>query len=217
MDPANDECGHLLPGVNEGTDTQPLLSDTIRSYCEPEGYTVVSVFEEAGESAKTTDRPKFRRMLEYCRTHKRTVHFVVVYNLTRFSRNAYEHAVVRALLQRLGISLRSVNRDCSSAVVEGKEGIQTAPMLLHNGPHTMAGDPGPDTPDIITMGGGRQKRRGRPRRPAPGSLVSAWLDASDHDQLVKVSQQHHLSVSRVVRHAVVRFLEDWQRRQTKSL
>lgn len=38
---------------------------------------------------------------------------MVVYNVTRFSRNAHNHAVVRALLYRLGISLRSVNEPIS--------------------------------------------------------------------------------------------------------
>ena len=46
-------------------------------------------------------------MLKYCRTRKGKVHFVVVYNLTRFAREKYDHFALRALLQPLGISLRS--------------------------------------------------------------------------------------------------------------
>jgi DNA invertase Pin-like site-specific DNA recombinase len=46
-------------------------------------------------------------LLKYCRTHKGKVHFVVVYNLTRFAREKYDHFALRALLQSLGISLRS--------------------------------------------------------------------------------------------------------------
>jgi DNA invertase Pin-like site-specific DNA recombinase len=72
-----------------------------QAYCRREGIEVVEVFEDAGESAKTTDRPAFQRVLSYCRTNKGRVQFVVVYNVTRFSRNAYDHAVVRALLRRL--------------------------------------------------------------------------------------------------------------------
>jgi hypothetical protein len=41
------------------------------------------------------------------------VQFVVVYNVTRFSRNAYDHAVIRTLLLRLGVTLRSVNEPIS--------------------------------------------------------------------------------------------------------
>ena len=71
------------------------------------------MFEDAGESAKTTDRPEFQRLLKYCRTNKGRVQFVVVYNVTRFSRNAHDHAVIRALLLRLGVTLRSVNEPIS--------------------------------------------------------------------------------------------------------
>jgi len=45
--------------------------------------------------------------LKYCRTHKGKVHFVVVYNLTRFAREKYDHFALRAHLKSLGISLRS--------------------------------------------------------------------------------------------------------------
>jgi DNA invertase Pin-like site-specific DNA recombinase len=39
--------------------------------------------------------------------HKGKVHFVVVFNLTRFAREKYDHFALRAHLKSLGISLRS--------------------------------------------------------------------------------------------------------------
>src|SRR5499433_2849073 len=59
------------------------------------------------ESAKTTDRGELQNLLKYCRTHKGKVHFVIVYNLTRFAREKYDHFALRAHLKSLGISLRS--------------------------------------------------------------------------------------------------------------
>jgi DNA invertase Pin-like site-specific DNA recombinase len=41
-----------------------------------------------------------------CRTKKGRVHFVVVFNLTRFARDKYDHFALRSLLESLGISLR---------------------------------------------------------------------------------------------------------------
>src|SRR6476646_2371794 len=79
-----------------------------KAHCEREGIDVAAVFEDAGESAKTTDRPAFQELLAFCRHNRGRVQFVVVYNVTRFSRNAYDHAVIRALLLRLGVTLRSV-------------------------------------------------------------------------------------------------------------
>ena len=61
-----------------------------QDYCQRHDIEVAEMFEDAGESAKTTDRPEFQRLLSYCRTNKGRVQFVVVYNVTRFSRNAYD-------------------------------------------------------------------------------------------------------------------------------
>ena len=82
--------------------------DACRRYCEQHGFEVAAVFEDAGESAKTTDRPQFMRMLEYCRVHKKQIQVAVFYNLSRFCRNAFDHAYVKTLLLKLGVSLRSV-------------------------------------------------------------------------------------------------------------
>src|SRR3982751_140073 len=86
------------------------LSTQLRAceeYCRRQGYDVVERFHEEGESAKTMDRTELQKLLNYCRTHKGKVHFVVVYNLTRFAREKYDHFALRALLKSLGISLRS--------------------------------------------------------------------------------------------------------------
>ena len=74
---------------------------------------MAAAFEDAGESEKTTERPEFQRMLEFCRRNKGRIRYLVVLNLTRFSRNAHDHHVIRALLARLGISLRSVSEPIS--------------------------------------------------------------------------------------------------------
>ena len=76
-------------------------------YCERQGFVILERFSEQGESAKTADRTELQRLLQYCRTHKGKVHFVVVFNLTRFAREKYDHFALRAHLKSLGISLRS--------------------------------------------------------------------------------------------------------------
>ena len=85
----------------------PTQLRACEEYCRREGYEVLERFTEQGESAKTTDRTELQKLLNYCRTHKGKVHFVVVYNLTRFAREKYDHFALRALLKSLGISLRS--------------------------------------------------------------------------------------------------------------
>jgi DNA invertase Pin-like site-specific DNA recombinase len=85
----------------------PTQLRACEEYCRREGYEILEQFREEGESAKTADRPQLQRLLKYCRTNKGRVHFVVVFNLTRFAREKYDHFALRSHLKSLGISLRS--------------------------------------------------------------------------------------------------------------
>ena len=80
----------------------PTQLRACEEYCRREGYEVVERFREEGESAKTADRTELQKLLNYCRTHKGKVHFVIVYNLTRFAREKFDHFALRALLKSLG-------------------------------------------------------------------------------------------------------------------
>jgi site-specific DNA recombinase len=86
----------------------PTQEKACRDYCARNGYEVDRVFIDAGESAKSTDRPEFLRLLTYCREQRGKLHAVVVYALTRFSRQQADHHAITTLLRGLGISLRSV-------------------------------------------------------------------------------------------------------------
>ena len=85
----------------------PTQLRACKEYCRRQGYEVLERFHEEGESAKSTDRSQLQNLLKYCRLNKGRVHFVVVFNLTRFARDKYDHFALRSLLQSLGISLRS--------------------------------------------------------------------------------------------------------------
>jgi DNA invertase Pin-like site-specific DNA recombinase len=82
----------------------PTQLRACEEYCRRQGYEILERFHEEGESAKTTDRSPLQSLLTYCRLNKGRVHFVVVFNLTRFAR---DHFALRSHLQSLGISLRS--------------------------------------------------------------------------------------------------------------
>jgi DNA invertase Pin-like site-specific DNA recombinase len=85
----------------------PTQLRACEEYCRRQGYEILERFHEEGESAKTTDRSQLQGLLTYCRLNKGRVHFVVVFNLTRFARDKHDHFALRSLLQSLGISLRS--------------------------------------------------------------------------------------------------------------
>src|SRR6185436_1166650 len=84
----------------------PTQLKACEEYCERQGFKVLARFREEGESAETTDRSQLQNLLTYCRLNKGRVHFVVVFNLTRFARDKYDHFALRSHLQSLGISPR---------------------------------------------------------------------------------------------------------------
>ena len=86
-----------------------------REYSERQGYHVVEEFVERGESAKTTERPELQRLLSFCRENKTRVATVVVYDISRLSRQLYDHILIRTLLSKLGITLRSATQEISDS------------------------------------------------------------------------------------------------------
>jgi site-specific DNA recombinase len=96
-------------------------------YCDRQGFKVLARFKEEGESAKTANRTELQHLLKYCQAHKGRVHFVVVFNLTRFAREKYDHFALRAHLKSLGISLRSATEPIDdSATGKLMEGVLAA-------------------------------------------------------------------------------------------
>ena len=91
--------------------------EACRHYCETHGLTVDAEFTDRGESAKTTNRPQFLTMLEHCQKNKGRIDVVVVYNVSRFSRDTHDHLGVRAQLHKCGVALRSVTEPIDETAV----------------------------------------------------------------------------------------------------
>lgn len=87
----------------------PVQESTCRKWCASEGHTVLEVFREA-ESAKTTHRAVFQRMLEYCSKNHSLIGTVVFYDASRFSRENSDYLNVRAYLRSKGIVTRSATQ-----------------------------------------------------------------------------------------------------------
>lgn len=78
------------------------------AFARARGWTVVEVFTEEGESAKTTDRTQLRRMLAHLKARRDEIGYVLVYSLSRLSRNTHDHLGLRLTFARQGAVLRSV-------------------------------------------------------------------------------------------------------------
>ena len=82
-----------------------------RAYCSVNGWTVVETFKDEGRSAKTTDRDDFQKLLKFCKEAKNRVGFVVVNDLSRFSRNMNDQILTMTALMGAGVRLRSVSEN----------------------------------------------------------------------------------------------------------
>ena len=118
----------------EGTslDTQEQLC---REYADRNHLSVLGIFTERGESAKTADRTELNRALEFCK--RKRVRFFLVYKLDRFTRNQYDHVTLRAVLRRSNTELRSVTEPIDDTPV-GKliEGVLSSVSQFDNDQRT---------------------------------------------------------------------------------
>ncbi|MFA7049849.1 MAG: recombinase family protein [Patescibacteria group bacterium] len=93
--------------VDEGNSliTQERLC---RDYASRHNYEVDRIFIEEGESAKTTNRTKLLKMIEYCRVNHLVIDNIIVYSVDRLSRNTDDYTTLRTLFKTYKIRLESV-------------------------------------------------------------------------------------------------------------
>ena len=77
----------------------PEQERQLRLCCEQMGWKVVAVYTEEAKSAKTTNRPQFRRMVEDAQALDRPFSKILIWTTSRFARSASDYAVVEKLLQ----------------------------------------------------------------------------------------------------------------------
>ena len=100
----------------------------------------MEVFEDAGESANSSDRPEFQRLIQFCSTKKNRIEFVVVLNLARFSRNAsgvdrssgvagWVDAPSQRRCHVAGVLRMSRQRCSASARMSSRRSVETRPTF----------------------------------------------------------------------------------------
>lgn len=94
--------------------------EACRRFVAEQGWTCVGEYVDAGESAKTADRPNFRNMLTQLDAD-RGIGYVVVHKIDRFARNLDDHVTIRARFKKWGVRLVSAS--------EGFEDTPTGRML----------------------------------------------------------------------------------------
>lgn len=72
------------------------------------GYSVVKVFREEGESAKTDQRPKLQQLIEYCQANKGKIDVLVIPKIDRLARNVHDYSNLKLKFSKFGVRIESV-------------------------------------------------------------------------------------------------------------
>ncbi len=89
-------------------------------HCERNGWPIVEVFIDPGESARSADRPAFQKMLAFCKRRSREVGYVIVQDLSRFARNLDDQAHTINELRQIGVLLRSTSENNIDETAAGR-------------------------------------------------------------------------------------------------
>jgi site-specific DNA recombinase len=88
-------------------------------YCKANNHEMVHIFMEEGESATTLDRTELTKLTNFCQMNRGKVEAMVVYAVDRVSRDTLDYKILKALLGKYGVSIRSVTQ---TAVDDSPEG-----------------------------------------------------------------------------------------------
>src|SRR5438876_9657226 len=70
----------------------PTQIHKCKDLCEHKELEVLKVFSDEGKSGRTTDRPAFQKMMQFCRDPKNKGITVVVSDMSRLARNIEDQA-----------------------------------------------------------------------------------------------------------------------------
>ena len=112
--------------TNASLDTQ---RKTCVDYCQKKGYNLIQEFGGTYESAKSdNERKEFQHMIQFAKSKRNKVQFIVVYSLDRFSRTGSNAMSLIQDLNEDGIQVIAVTQQADLGTPEGK--FQTGMLML---------------------------------------------------------------------------------------
>src|SRR5271167_4233160 len=90
------------PDQADQTHNLPTQQRKVHDRCQREGWHITKTFTDV-DSARTTDRPQFQALMDYCRKHVGKVTHVVFADLSRLARNVADQSMTLATLKQLDI------------------------------------------------------------------------------------------------------------------
>jgi site-specific DNA recombinase len=100
----------------------PAQREACLRFVEQNEWDLAGEYVDAGESARSVDRPQLQRMLSELKDDP-TIRYVVVHKIDRMARNLEDHTAIRSLLKKAGAQLVSVTEGTgdtpSGRMIEG--------------------------------------------------------------------------------------------------
>ena len=91
--------------------------DKLLKYCEELNYNVVAIYKE-DYSAKTFNRPEFKKLQAFCMSHKKTIDELLVVKWDRFSRNTAQSYQVIEEFKSVGININATTQPLDLSIPE---------------------------------------------------------------------------------------------------
>lgn len=95
----------------EGGYSLPSQEKACRKFAKDNGYNVVDVFEERGESAKTVNRTEFQKMIKYALANKKVIDAIIVVRFDRFSRDLEDQISLMKNFKKHNIEILSTSEN----------------------------------------------------------------------------------------------------------
>src|SRR4051794_25283442 len=78
-----------------------------RQYCTAAGYSVARLFVDVCSAKSKDNREQLNAMIRYCEENHRRIAAVVIWKFDRIARNAGDHLVLKGILAKRQIQLKS--------------------------------------------------------------------------------------------------------------
>lgn len=101
--------------------------DRLKKLCEFKDYEIYKVYREEGVSAKDTNRPKFKEMIQDMKDGK--INKIVVYKLDRLTRSIQDLENICKMLEEYNCDLESVAEEINTGNANGKFFIRMLTIL----------------------------------------------------------------------------------------
>jgi site-specific DNA recombinase len=93
--------------------------EVLRRWCEINNHNIVAMFTE-DYSGKTFNRPEWNKLMEFVKKNKKDVDLILCNRWDRFSRNQYEALTVIKQLEKLGITVNTIEQSLDLSNPENK-------------------------------------------------------------------------------------------------